>query len=532
MEPNGAQPGQTETAKGRYERLAAERGPYLDRARECAALTIPHLIPPEGSNGSTDLPTPFQSTGAEGVNHLANKIVLALFPPGGSYFRLSLDSFLLAELASKASEAGIDVGDARAEFDEALSRVERAVVSQQERRSHRPGLYESVRLLIVSGNVLIHLQEDGTLRFFKLDSYVVKRDKSGNVLETIARENVARAALPPEILATLPEPSSGDEKAAEKNVEIYTRVVRSDGKWEVWQEVEGQIVESTRGTYPLDKPAWIPLRWTRIDGEDYGRGHAEEYLGDLKSAEVLAKAIVQFAAVAARIILFVNEAGVTQAEDVTDAESGDVLPGDAKDVTILQLEKYADFRVANDVRADIEQRLSRRFLLHSSIQRNAERVTAEEIRIMAGELETALGGVYSLLSQELQRPLVVRLLHVLQKSGDLPALPDGAVEPEIIAGLEGLGRSSDLNKLDLFLIGIRETFGPEIVSKFVNIGSYLRRRAAALGVDVEGLVRSDQEIQEADARAAQSQMAEKLGPAAMRMATDTAKIQTETQPTS
>ncbi|WP_416142518.1 portal protein [Escherichia coli] len=47
---------------------------------------------------------------------------------------------------------------------------------------------------------------------------------------------------------------------------------------------------------------------------------------------------------------------------------------------------------------------------NSAVQRTGERVTAEEIRYVASELEDTLGGVYSILSQELQLPLVRVLL--------------------------------------------------------------------------------------------------------------------------
>ena len=50
--------------------------------------------------------------------------------------------------------------------------------------------------------------------------------------------------------------------------------------------------------------------------------------------------------------------------------------------------------------------MSYAFLLNTAIQRDAERVTAQEIRYMAQQLETAMGGIYSLLSQEFQLPLV------------------------------------------------------------------------------------------------------------------------------
>ena len=63
----------------------------------------------------------------------------------------------------------------------------------------------------------------------------------------------------------------------------------------------------------------------------------------------------------------------------------------------------------------IEERLAFDFLLNSAIQRKAERVTAEEIRYMAQELETAQGGVYSILSQEMQLLLLIFLCKECQQ---------------------------------------------------------------------------------------------------------------------
>ncbi|MBL1329612.1 hypothetical protein JL926_19595, partial [Acinetobacter baumannii] len=50
-------------------------------------------------------------------------------------------------------------------------------------------------------------------------------------------------------------------------------------------------------------------------------------------------------------------------------------------------------------------RIGKGFLLSSSIVRDAERVTAEEIRMQANELETSLGGVYSRLAVDFQKPM-------------------------------------------------------------------------------------------------------------------------------
>ena len=107
---------------------------------------------------------------------------------------------------------------------------------------------------------------------------------------------------------------------------------------------------------------------------------------------------------------------------IAEAENGAVITGQPDDVRVLQTEKRADMQVSLQAITRIEERLSFDFLLNSAIQRKAERVTAEEIRYMAQELETALGGVYSILSQEMQLPIVNILMQRMSASGKIPKL--------------------------------------------------------------------------------------------------------------
>jgi hypothetical protein len=69
------------TAESRWTRLQSKRHAVLERARDCAALTIPALVPPEGHDDNNVLPTPYQSLGARGVNNVASKLLMSLFPP-------------------------------------------------------------------------------------------------------------------------------------------------------------------------------------------------------------------------------------------------------------------------------------------------------------------------------------------------------------------------------------------------------------------------------------------------------------------
>jgi len=505
----------TVTAQDRYETLKSERQPYEARARAAAELTIPALFPPEGTTGATELPKPWQSIGARGVNHLSAKLLLALFPPNQPFFRLTMEEYVKDELAAQTGEA---YGEAQVAFEQALRRVEQTVITRLEHTGARTTLNEVFKQLINAGNALVEVMEDSRIRLHLLTNYVVKRDKAGNVIEIVVLETVSRMALPPEVLPLL-EKSDAEQKdeSHENNVEIYTRISLVDGAWEVHQEVGGELIPGSEGTYPKDKSPWMPLRFIKVDGEDYGRGMVDEYLGDLKTLEALQKAIVQFAGAAAKIIVFVDDTGLTDGNEVADADSGDVLDGRAEDVSAFQLDKYYDFRVAKEVLDDTRARLEEAFLLFSGMRRDAERVTAEEIRAIINELEQGLGGIYSILTQELQAPLVRRVIHQMVKEKALPQLPDEAIAPQIITGVQALGRQSEAVRLQRWLIGVAETFGPEVVAKHVRVDGFLRLKAIADGIDPEVVLRDAKEVAQMEEAQAQQAALQKLGPQAMKL---------------
>lgn len=484
---------ETSTLKARYDQLVTFREPFLTRAREVSTLTLPALVPPDGLSTSVRLPTPFQSLGARGVNTLASKLLQTLLPPNTPLFRLTIDDFTLEKLTQQKGM--------RSEVEKALNKVERAVGTEIESTSIRTPSFTAIKHLLVSGNGLLYMPNEGGMKFFPLSTYVCKRDALGNVLELITKEMVAPVALPQAIrdLIKIKEDANGKHNP-NPNKELYTRIIRTAAVWEVSQEVSGIPIPASKGTYPLTKSAWIPLRFTVIDGEDYGRGFVEEYLGDLKSLEGLTRAIVQGSAAASKVLFLVKPNGSTKAKVLSEAESGDIREGNALDVSVLQMDKFNDFKVALETINKIEERLSYAFMLNSSIQRNGDRVTAEEIRYMAQDLESTLGGIYSTLSQDYQLPLVNRLMHRMERSGKLPALPEGVVRPTIITGVEAIGRGNDLTRLQTFLQMAAEiaNLPPEI-----DKNDALTRVGTSLGMDMDGLMRSKEEL---DAEMQQQQM--------------------------
>ena len=480
--------------KTRYDRYKGDRDSYLRRGREASLFTIPSLLPEQDHTSTSELITPYQSIGAEGVNNLSSKLLLSLLPPNAPFFRLVVDnSELEAMLAEKRSEA-----------EKGLAKIERLVMQEIEVRGLRVPVAEALKQLIVTGNVLLYLPPKEQIRVFRLDRYVVKRDSMGNVLEIITKESLSPLSLPERAKDLIADP---DTDTPTKNHDLYTCIKWTGKNWMVHQEINGGIVPGSEGSFPKNKCPYLALRFTSMDGEDYGRGYVEEYLGDLKSLESLTQSIVEGSAAAAKVLFLVRPNGTTRVKTLAESPNGAIVTGDDNDVSSLQLGKSQDFNVAQQTIQMLQTRLSRVFLMNSSIRRDAERVTAQEIRIAHQELEIALGGVYAVLSQEFQLPLVELLMHKMQKENRIPKLPEEGLKPLIVTGVEALGRGEDMNKLGIFLQQL-SPLGPEVL-KEINVDDYIIRLAGSLGIDTDGLVKSPEEkkLEREQLEAQQAQMA-------------------------
>ena len=82
---------ENQSAASRYSKLASDRTIFLDTARDCAALSVPYLLTPTGVVNGQKLPTPWQSMGAKGVNVMASKLMLSLFPVNATFFKLQIN---------------------------------------------------------------------------------------------------------------------------------------------------------------------------------------------------------------------------------------------------------------------------------------------------------------------------------------------------------------------------------------------------------------------------------------------------------
>jgi len=497
------------TAAGLYEQMASERSTYLREGQESSKFTLPYLIPETaGGSGSrrSRIKTPYQSIGAAGVNSLAAKLLTGLFPTNIPFFKLVLDQIKIAQ-----QEGG---QEAITEIDKALRKVEAALMREIEVSNDRVAMFEALKHLIVGGNVLLYLTDEG-LQVYPLEKYVCRRDPNGNTLEIIIKETINGKALPADFLLKLQEKAKYTDQTVEEDLDIYTHVKR-DGDFFNWhQECKGERIPNTEGRAKKDVNPFINLRFTRLSGESYGRGYVEEYRGDLISLEGLMKAIIENAAASARTVFLVNPNGTTRASVLAKAPNGAIREGNAQDVSVLQVGKGADLQVSFTAVQRIEQRLQYAFLMAKAVQRDAERVTSTELKILTQELESTLGGIYSILSSELQLPYLRRRMHLLVRSGKVPQLPDDIVGISIITGLQGLGRGQDKEKLIEFITTMAQALGADVMRQYINLDEAIKRLATSIGIETDTLIKSGEQIAQEQQAAQQQELIRSLGSAAV-----------------
>ena len=254
------------------------------------------------------------------------------------------------------------------------------------------------------------------------------------------------------------------------------------------------ILEGSQSTAPKNASPWLVLRFNTVDGEDYGRGRVEEFIGDLRSLDGLSQALVEGASVASKVVFLVSPSATTKPGTLAKAGNGAIIQGRPEDVGVVQVGKTADFATAANLAATIERRILEAFLVMNI--RNAERVTAEEVRLTQLELEQSLGGLFSLLTVEFLVPYLNRTLLILQRSNQIPRLPKDVVRPKIVAGINSLGRGQDNESLTRFMGTVAQTLGPEALIKFVNPSEAIQRLAAAQGIDVLNLIKTPEQLQQ------------------------------------
>lgn len=139
---------------------------------------------------------------------------------------------------------------------------------------------------------------------------------------------------------------------------------------------------------------------------------------------------------------------------LNESRRGSYHLGNPDDVTTPDFGKQADLQVMLNAVNEWDAELSKAFLMSSV--RDAERVTAEEIRMIASELEAAYGGIYSKLATDWQQREAQFLIDNLDFETEASTAEFKATfEVLVTTGLETLSREGQLQALRLAIADLQ-----------------------------------------------------------------------------
>ena len=416
-------------------------GRTLDKLQKYALWTISSAFPDTGNQrnlqGDISVEHDYQSIGAILVNYLAAKLAGLLFPVTQSFFKIQPTPVLLS-LASQ--QFGVEAK----EVQNRLIKLENEACAALYKNASYAQLVQMLRYLIITGNAMFK-RIDGRLTVYSLRNYSQLRDNEGNLLDAILRESWAYNSLPESVRPLANLPVGADEFAP---IDVYTRIKRVHKTdkivYEVSQEIGGKSLGKA-SEYPEHLCPYQTVVWNIINGDSNGRGLVEDHAGDFAKLSDLSRALAVYEINSCRVVNLVKPGATVDIEALNTAYCGEFVQGDPGNINALESGDAQKIQqLASEIQA-IFQRLAMAFMYQGNT-RDAERVTAEELRLNAQEAENALGGQYSQLSQGIHLPLS-HLLCMEVSPNFITALVAGELTLDVITGLPALGRSTVVTQL-------------------------------------------------------------------------------------
>jgi hypothetical protein len=254
--------------------------------------------------------------------------------------------------------------------------------------------------------------DDFKFRVTRLDQYAVQRDVTGIVNEII---HIEYDLVDPEAISphySLPQSAKKGYKTT------YCQYLREDDVWKYRKEdSEGTLL--AEGVYEIC-PVTV-LRWYGIPGENYGRSHCEDILGDLSSLDGYTKAMLDGMAAASAFWMGLDPSGISEVDDVADAPNGSWIPIRQQDVFVLSPSQTMNPQIgaAQTAVETMRREIGQAFLMSSSAIPSGDRVTATAVRMIGSELETVMGGAFSAIARDLMEPIVKRSVFLMIENEEL-----------------------------------------------------------------------------------------------------------------
>lgn len=481
-----------------WETMNANKNDIEARNEEYARWTVPSICP-EDASGDQNPRQGNVAIGARLVNSLANRVVDVMFPSDRPFFSLPMTPKSERELVKEHG------GDKEAAGKEMLviRQMTEGVVNDAMRimdlTSYRPVAVEAVKHAIITGGCILRRHDDNLRSVYGIKNYACMRDTRGVLTAAILRDSKTFSSLTKEHQDMLETIAPGKYKQ-DAPITLYTYFERtSENTWITCQGLDDQVLDGSKDTHDNENLPIIDITWSLQSGDNYPRGLVEENQVLFGNIDVTSLAIIDMFGIAADTKFLVNPASMLDVDELNSAPRGSYHAGIPGDVEAVGFKHRAEMEVLINQVQSWERQLAQVFLLMSAVTRDAERVTAEEIRGQARELESAFGGLYSKLALVWQKKEAMYVVNQLRLEDD--ALAD--VDVVVTTGLESLSREGQLDALRLAIADLQmmDTV-PEDLRAAIDVRSFAEFVFTNRGVNFGQFVKS-KDVIAAEQKAAQ-----------------------------
>ena len=488
--------------KAQWEKLDGQKGDLISRSQQYARWTVPSVCP-EDNSGSSEITRSNVAIGPRLVQHLANRVVDVMFPSDRPFFGLKLDPGIIRKLEQQYGE---QVGAFLAMVRKATNLAAEEAVTKLNLTKYRPVAIQSAMHQIITGNAVMRRLKDVSL-VYGVKDFCIKRNLSGEPITIILRDSKFFGTIPQSMQDAIKASSLAQTYNDDTKCALYTQYTFDDNRWTEKQAVDNYDLDTSKSYTKLDVPVY-DLVWDLSRGEDYGRGLVESNATLFHNVNSTSDAILDLISILSDVKFLVNPASGLDIQELNNSERGSYHSGQKDDISTPDFPKVADLAQLREQVAEWERQLSQAFLYNSGTVRDAERVTAEEIRFYVKELESSFGGLYSRLALSWQKKEADFLLSQTEFKIDGPG---GKFEVVIQTGLESLSREAELDSLRLALADLQmlNTI-PEDMRVAFNARKFAEFIFTQRGLRIIEFLNTQEEIQQmqqAEAQAQQQQIA-------------------------
>ncbi len=387
------------TSKQLFDKLKAKRSRHEEIWELSAQYTLPHVYMSDEDRERGIEPEDLiigDSIGAECLSNLGSQILKIAFPAQGTFFTVTAKKN--AELLGGLSDSQRDTIYRKVEEASMLGLYKRGLHSQKT---------PMMQKMLALGDTIYSVPKvkKEKIQVYDNNDVVIKRTRNGVVSDVIVKEKTEYRFLSESAKMQLREKGRQFRHDSDE-VCMYTHeYLNNDDKYSLTYSIDDVQLDMPENFVTSSGRKFQVSSLTTVRGSHYGTGIVTQYLSLIHKANVYADTATDTAVAGSLVNWAVHPNANVRPEEWANREQGEPFGVKPDDIKAITADVGTHLQITQIMYAEIVRTLSRVFLLPQAVQRDAERVTAQEIRMIASRLEETHAGLYATIAEGLQRTL-------------------------------------------------------------------------------------------------------------------------------